>query len=87
MRLKPDYAEVYNNLGIVYGRKGWFDMAIEEFKRALVFEPHYIDARYNLALTYKRMGRNNEARKEFAEILKTRPDYDRAHIAIQSFPE
>ena len=35
IRLKPDYSDAYNYLGVLYYRKGEVDLAIESYKKAL----------------------------------------------------
>lgn len=45
----PDYAEAWNNLGIVRGEVGDRDGAVMALNRALELVPHYADAHYNLA--------------------------------------
>jgi tetratricopeptide (TPR) repeat protein len=49
IRRSPDYAEAWNNLGIVRGELGDRDGAIAALQQALVLVPHYADAHYNLA--------------------------------------
>lgn len=44
-----DYAEAWNNLGVVRGELGDRDGAIAALRRALELVPHYADAHYNLA--------------------------------------
>jgi len=57
IRLKPDYAEAHNNLGIIYAKQGRLDEAILEFRVALSLKPDFIDALNNLKL--------NEAIKKY----------------------
>ena len=46
IKLKPDYAVIYNNRGVVYLKKGEFDNAIKDFDTAIQLQPD--DARaYN----------------------------------------
>ncbi|HAM53056.1 MAG TPA: glycosyltransferase, partial [Nitrospiraceae bacterium] len=39
LRLKPDLAEVYYNLGLIYVKKGLKNEAIREFQAALSLRP------------------------------------------------
>jgi tetratricopeptide (TPR) repeat protein len=45
----PDFAEVWNNLGVVRGDLGDRQGAIAALQQALRVVPHYADAHYNLA--------------------------------------
>lgn len=50
--INPNFAEVYNNLGIAYSKKGMFDEAITEFKKAIAINPNDAVVYYNLAVAY-----------------------------------
>ena len=48
LRLDPDYAEAYNNLGILYAKAGQVEQARTQWETALKLKPGYEDARRNL---------------------------------------
>ncbi len=48
LRLRPDYAEAYNNLGTVYQGRAKLPEAIACYRKALELQPHYAQARQNL---------------------------------------
>ncbi|MFB9843649.1 tetratricopeptide repeat protein [Mucilaginibacter ginsenosidivorans] len=50
IKLKPDYAAAYNNIGSAYIALEQFDKAIEPLKKALSLEPGFVLAKNNLAL-------------------------------------
>jgi Flp pilus assembly protein TadD len=50
VRVKPDYAEAHNNLGIALGTLGRLAEAIEHFELALRLNPGFADARRNLEI-------------------------------------
>ena len=58
LRLKPDYAEAHNNLGIALARKGQIDEAISQFQEALRLKPDYAEAHYNLGIALARKARS-----------------------------
>jgi Flp pilus assembly protein TadD len=41
-----------NYLGVVIGRKGWYDGAQSELRKAVEIDPNYSDAHFNLAYFY-----------------------------------
>jgi Flp pilus assembly protein TadD len=48
MRLRPDYAEAYNNRGAAYAGKGDRSRAMADFNEALRLRPDYAEAHANL---------------------------------------
>jgi tetratricopeptide (TPR) repeat protein len=53
LKLKPNYAEAYNNIGSAYNILKNYDKAIEACKKALEIVPDYELAKNNLALALK----------------------------------
>ena len=47
IRLKPDYAEVYNNRGNIRNRLGCSDDALTDYDTAIRLNPHFAEAYYN----------------------------------------
>jgi tetratricopeptide (TPR) repeat protein len=50
IRLKPNHANAYYNLGLALAVKGQVDEAIRQFQEALRLKPDHADARRNLDL-------------------------------------
>ena len=44
LQLKPDYAPVYNNLGLVLQKQNKIDEATQWFEKSLSLDPNYADA-------------------------------------------
>jgi tetratricopeptide (TPR) repeat protein len=70
----PDYAEAWNNLGIVRGELGDRQGAIDALERALVLVPHYADAHYNLADALAVVGDLSGARRHWRAYLSFDPN-------------
>lgn len=49
---EPGNPRARNYLGVVIGRKGWYDGAQSELRKAVEIDPQYTDAHYNLAVFY-----------------------------------
>ncbi len=65
VRLDPQLAEAYVQLGIVRAGQGNFASAIDAYKKAIAVSPHLADAHYQLSLAYKRAGEEAKAHDEF----------------------
>lgn len=57
----PGFADVHNELGLLYHHLGDFDRARDAFRRALALNPNYTEAALNLAITCNDLGRYEEA--------------------------
>ena len=52
LKLDPDYAKVYFNLGLVYEEQGDWDKAIAQHRKAIDLNPDDYMVHYNLARAY-----------------------------------
>jgi tetratricopeptide (TPR) repeat protein len=52
IKIKPDYAKGYYNIGGVYREEKKTDEAIVSFQKALEINPNFADAHYSLAVIY-----------------------------------
>jgi Flp pilus assembly protein TadD/TolB-like protein len=74
-RLNSQLPAVHVTLGRVQDASGRYNLALQEFKRALDLEPHSPDARLGMALVYDHQGRTLEAEQTFKQAVALRPDY------------
>lgn len=74
VELAPDYAEAWNNLGIVRGDLGDRSAAIAALQEALRLVPHYADAHYNLAEALAVAGDFDGARRHWRAYLTYDPN-------------
>ena len=70
--LKPDFAEVYNNLGYALYQSGRLDDATLRFKQAVQYG--YDLAHVSLGVALAARGRMDEALKEFETAVSLQPD-------------
>jgi tetratricopeptide (TPR) repeat protein len=77
--LRPDLAEVHNNLGGLLAQQGKLDLAVARFQQALALRPNYAKAYNNLGNVLLRQGKLDEAAARFGQALAIRPDFAEAH--------
>ena len=82
LRLKPDYAETHNNLGIDLAQAGKIEEAIAHFEQALRIKPDYAEAHYNLGNALAQVGRVPEAILHYEQALRIKPDFTQAQKAL-----
>jgi tetratricopeptide (TPR) repeat protein len=58
---KPDFADVFNMLGLIYYYKGKHRDAVDLFKNAIRINPFYTEASLNLSIVYNELGEIDNA--------------------------
>lgn len=71
IKLNPDFAEPYNNRGIIKLQRNEYTNAIKDFETALKINPELSTTRYNLALAYYANGNYNKSAFIMDEYLKS----------------
>lgn len=71
--VNSDNADVHNEIGDLYLRKGMYDEAIKEYKKAIETDPNCAIAHFNLSIVYDKKGMKEEAEREFATYKKLKP--------------
>ncbi len=71
--LKPDFAEVLDNLGYLLVLRRQLPEAIIELERAVKLRPVYPQAHYHLALAYTGLGRTDDALSSYRTALEQEP--------------
>ncbi len=56
IKMAPNYAPAFYNLGYIYSQEGEYSRAIEMYKKAIKIDPYLKAAYYNLAITLERRG-------------------------------
>ncbi len=59
IELRPNYAEAYNNLAILYDKKNDYANALKNYAKAVNLQPDYVKAHYNLGLFFLKYGKLN----------------------------
>ena len=78
-RMKTDYAQFHNGLGLALAWKGELNEAIVQYQEALKLNPYYLEAIYNLANAFSKAGQIDEAVAAFQEAFKMDPGNAKQH--------
>ncbi|WP_170188930.1 tetratricopeptide repeat protein [Geitlerinema sp. P-1104] len=73
LRLRPDFAEVYGNLGNLYAQERQWPRAIECFQRALRYQPQRVALHCALAGVWEQVGNEIEAVRCWHRVLGLDP--------------
>jgi tetratricopeptide (TPR) repeat protein len=74
IRLKPDFAEAYNNRGLARAAKGHLDGALRDYTEAIRLEPDFAEAYNNRGLARADKGDLDGELKDYAEVIRLKPD-------------
>lgn len=87
LKLRPDYAEAWNNLGNLLILSGDPAGAEQHFRRALTADPGSAEAHYNLGGLYLHQENKQEAEAHYRQALRCDPANGRAHLALGALYE
>jgi Tfp pilus assembly protein PilF len=82
LRLDPQRAGAYVNLGAVYSRQGNFDEAVKSLRKAIQIDPKRAEAYYNLGLIYRRQNQSELAVQAYREALHLNGKMPDAHYNL-----
>jgi Flp pilus assembly protein TadD len=74
IRLKPDYADAFNNRGIARYDKGDLDGALQDYNEAIRLKPDYVDALINRGIARYSRGDLDGAVQDYNEAMRLKPD-------------
>lgn len=75
MKLKPNYADAYNNRGNLLSQAGKSEAAMADFNQAIALRPH-ADAYFNRANELSNRGNLNLAIEDYTESIKLKASPD-----------
>ena len=81
IRLKPDYAEAYNNRGLAFAlsSKRSLASAIADYSQAIQLRPEYVYAYNNRGVAYMASGQPDAALRDFNRALQLQPNFPQAY--------
>ncbi len=82
LKIKPDKAAAYTNIGVVYYQAGKFDDAVQQMQKALEIDPSDAETYYMLGATYVQQQKLDEAEKSFNKAIELKPDLAAAYTGL-----
>ena len=78
----PEYADLHNQLGLLYTLQKNYDDACEHFQRGLMINPYYLETRLNLAFVHIERRKWPEAELELKECIEIEPGDGLSHHTL-----
>jgi len=75
IRLRPDYAEVYNNRGNIKNEIGSCDAALDDYDEAICLNPNFAEAYSNRGAAKFRLGKHDEALADLNVAIHLQPGF------------
>lgn len=82
LKLQPDKAGAYTNIGVVYYQTGKLDEAIGQFKQALELDAKDAETHYLLGAAYVQKDNLTDAEAEFNTAITLKPELAPAYIGL-----
>jgi tetratricopeptide (TPR) repeat protein len=82
LRLRPDYADAHNGLGVVLELGGNLPEAETAFREAIRHKPGFALAHNNCGLVLERQGKLSEAEAAYKQAIHFHPGYAEAHYNL-----
>ncbi|MGB7983925.1 MAG: tetratricopeptide repeat protein [Terracidiphilus sp.] len=84
LALRPECAELENNLGVALEAQGSLEEAVNAYRRALEQRPEYAEARFNLGNVDWKRGNLQAAVESYRRVLAAHPNHVEAHCNLGS---
>jgi serine/threonine-protein kinase len=75
LKLNNAISPVYNTLGMIHAGTGQYELALQDYKKALEFDPINFETFSEMAKTYEAIGNLEQAELTFKKAIKLRPIY------------
>jgi tetratricopeptide (TPR) repeat protein len=80
IRLKPDYADAFNNRGVMRRVKGDLEGELQDYNEAIRLKPDHADAFNNRGVMRRVKGDLEGALQDYNEAIRLKPDHADAYI-------
>lgn len=85
LRIKSDFLDALNRLGVVHLTLGRPEEAVVNFRRLAELKPDEPEAHFNLGIALYDSGRLDEAVESFQRLIELKPDHVEAHFNLGNF--
>lgn len=82
LRLKPDYAGAWTNLGTALRTLGQYRESLAAYEKSVALNPNIPQAHANMGLTMRALGRREEAVAQYKEAIRLEPGFADAHLFL-----
>ena len=82
IKLKPDFADNYNNIGIALSEKKKFKEAINCYEKAIALKQNYFDAYLNKGIALKNLKKFSSAVKFLETCIQINPNNAKAYLNL-----
>jgi hypothetical protein len=79
LKLRPDFADAWNDLGITLARQSKHHEAIEAYREAIKCRPNFAEAYNNMGNALRHVGRFDESTDCYRKALEQKPQYADAY--------
>jgi len=82
IKLNPNFADSYNNRGIIFAEKNEFIIAINNYNKAISLKKKFFSAYLNKAIALKNIKRFHESVENFKECVNINPKEAKIYINL-----
>jgi predicted TPR repeat methyltransferase len=82
VKIKPDDAEIYNNMAVVFTDMSYFDAAIENLKKAIKINPNSSYFYHNMGHALIGQGKDEEAIEAYQEAINIEPNLAESYCSL-----
>jgi len=75
----PNYAEAYNNRGVILQAMNRHDEALVNYEKAIALKPDYANAHFNRGIVLKKVTRREDALASYDRAIGLQPGHAEAH--------
>ena len=79
----PNFEKVYANYGYLLSRLGSYELAAQQYQKAIALNPDLVHAWLNYAAYYMYKENTTEAKKCLLEVLRIEPEHKQAKLVLE----